>query len=141
MDWSRAKSVVAGVGGLDVTFENDAGQLGAMRLPYGGQPAAQRQPTAWGKDTYVIQFIETSKHLTKPEGGPPKLGAISFIATKTEALNMAQGATAGPGYCVALMRLVKQLTKPYEAQTTPFQRVLVWTSCRYLVVDEQLFDV
>lgn len=34
MDWSKVKSAVAGVDGLDVTFEGDDGQLGAVRVPY-----------------------------------------------------------------------------------------------------------
>ncbi len=34
IDWSQVKSCVAGVDGLDVTFEQGDGQLGAVRVPY-----------------------------------------------------------------------------------------------------------
>lgn len=34
VDWDRTKSVVAGVDGLEVTFEQRDGTLGAVRLPY-----------------------------------------------------------------------------------------------------------
>lgn len=45
MDWSKVKSAVASVDGLDVTFEDDGGQLGAVRLPYASQRSTgQRQP-------------------------------------------------------------------------------------------------
>lgn len=44
MDWNKVKSAVAGVDGLDVTFEDESGQLGAVRMPYASQQYPVRQP-------------------------------------------------------------------------------------------------
>lgn len=43
MDWNKVKSAVATVGGLDVTFEDGSGQLGAVRMPYASQRSPVRQ--------------------------------------------------------------------------------------------------
>lgn len=37
MDWSKTKNIVAGADGLEVTFEQGDGTLGAVRLPYMAQ--------------------------------------------------------------------------------------------------------
>jgi hypothetical protein len=112
MDWNRAKSMVAQVGGLDVVFEDDNGQLGAVRLP--GMPTGVRQPTAWGKNEYLLEFREKTKSLKK-QG--PQIGALAFIATEAEALNWAQSMSPKPGYCSVL------------AKAFGNRFFLVWSSC------------
>lgn len=40
MDWNKAKNIVAGVDGLEVTYEQGDGTLGAVRLGYRTQQSA-----------------------------------------------------------------------------------------------------
>lgn len=139
MDWNKAKSMVAGVDGLDVTFEDDNGQLGATRVP-AGQQTAQRQPTAWGTTTYALVSTPLGgKKLTKP-GHPFPPGMLLFAATEVEALNWAQSMST-PDYCWTLHKLVqvrqtnadfiREVNDVMMGKTSTFlQKVIVWSNCK-----------
>lgn len=71
MDWSKVKSAVATVDGLDVTFEDDGGQLGAVRVPYAGQQSPVRQKP--GLPTYRLRL--TSHIECKDSQGQVLFGA------------------------------------------------------------------
>lgn len=125
------KSAVATVDGLDVTFEDDGGQLGAVRLPYASQQAAgQRQRLVLGAlSTYFVEPVVLRQTNANVIVGT----SILFNQPQHVALNLAQGmqAESPPSICYRLWR--SNVTKETYFQTMDLEAALkqqlIWDGC------------